>query len=237
MIGPAISVSSGRTTYTCAKPSCGRSRRACWNSAWPRSTTSRRTCRAAHRLPRDAHLQRYVQRDGDAGTAAGIGGLAQLFAATGGKVRRVRHRQPAVRQPAAHERVEDGERLARGGLVARIVRDQAPALVGGDDLRFREVLAREGGFPGAGRAHEHHQRIRRDLHLLHGARSGLAESSVISIGRMGSGEAQCRCGRGWRAHGKVVLSQTRRPTIRARSSPGRALPEGKVGAGWFAARG
>ena len=87
------------------------------------------------------------------------GVLARLGLDVGG----VDDRDPSGRQALLRDVVQDVEGIVGRGLVVLVVRDQASALVGRENLGRLEVLAREARFPAPRRPHEHDEREFRDL--------------------------------------------------------------------------
>ena len=105
-----------------------------------------------------AHRLGQVEGDGGRQEVVLAGDAEQRLAGVGLEVGGVDGGETPAAQPPGGGEVEQVEGVSAGGLVGLVVADQGAEEVGGEHLGRPEVLAREGGLAGAGRADEQHQR-------------------------------------------------------------------------------
>ncbi len=112
---------------------------------------------AAGRVALGAHRLGHVEHDGYGEYVVALGQVDQLPPCVGLHAGRVHDGATARGEALAGDVVQDVEGVLGGALVVLVVRDEAAAEVGRDDLGRLEVPAGEGGLAGAGGADEHHQ--------------------------------------------------------------------------------
>ena len=105
-------------------------------------------------VARREDLLRQVEDDRDRLHVVLAGEVHQRFACLRLSVGGVDHGEPAAAQAPGRDGVEDRECVRGRRLIRLVVGHQAPAGVGGQDLRRPEVPAGEGRLAGAGRADE-----------------------------------------------------------------------------------
>ena len=69
-------------------------------------------------------------------------------------VGRIDHRQPSSRQPLSRDEVQNLESVFAGRLIGLIVGNQAPAVIGRNNLRAQEMLPRKRRLAASGRPHQ-----------------------------------------------------------------------------------
>jgi hypothetical protein len=95
-----------------------------------------------------------------------LGDLDQSLSRARLHVGGVDHGEQPAPQPLAHDVVQQVEGVDGGGLVVLVVADDGPAVVGGDHLAGREVLAGEVRLAGPGHADQHDQAHLREFQYL-----------------------------------------------------------------------
>ena len=78
------------------------------------------------------------------------------------QIRRVDHAKPTIFQAPFGNEANNIECVTRDGLIALIVADERPSMIGRNDFRRSEPFSSEAAFPGTWGADEHHQRAVRD---------------------------------------------------------------------------
>lgn len=78
------------------------------------------------------------------------------------QIRRVDHAKPTIFQAPFGNEANNIECVTRDGLIALIVADERPSMIGRNDFRRSEPFSSEAAFPGTWGADEHHQREVRD---------------------------------------------------------------------------
>jgi len=111
-----------------------------------------------------AEAPRQVQDDGDGQRMVFAGQANEIGAVFAADVGGVHHGQQPARQAFPGDELHQLEGLRGCCLAGGVVAHHAPAGVGRDHLRRREVLAREPGLAGAGRADQQDQGVLRNLY-------------------------------------------------------------------------
>nr|BFE54005.1 hypothetical protein GCM10017745_74320 [Saccharothrix mutabilis subsp. capreolus] len=140
------------------------------------------------RVARQAHLFGQVEHDRHRQHVVLARDLHQLRAVGPLHVGRVHHGGPPGGEPLARHVVQHVERVAGGRLVVLVVGHQAAEVVAGQDLRRREVRARERRLARAGGADQHHQAQVRDLQL-HQSCSPTTVKTAICVGAPSAGSS------------------------------------------------
>jgi hypothetical protein len=78
------------------------------------------------------------------------------------QIRRVDHAKPTIFQAPFGNEANNIECVTRDGLIALVVADERPSMIGRNDFRRSEPFSSEAAFPGTRGADEHHQREVRD---------------------------------------------------------------------------